>query len=109
MYNTFGSSRLPVICVDSRSRRSLALPLLVAAGEPGLLAAAGRGVPAGGLAAGAVPVGVAGTLAGAGAVVAPCAEVFTPGSSESRCSAGGAAGGVWAIAASLTGSEGPQS
>ena len=38
MYSTLGSSRLPVICVDSRSRRSLALLLLAAGFAAALLA-----------------------------------------------------------------------
>src|SRR5215831_5040456 len=80
MYSTLGSSRLPVICVESRSRRSLALPLplawAVAAGlAPGLLgaAAAGDGLAAAGVAdAGVVARGCTGADAGA--------EVLTPGS-----------------------------
>jgi hypothetical protein len=51
MYSTFGSSRLPVICVVSSSMLSWALP----AGVPGL------GVPAVGVEPGAGPDGLAGT------------------------------------------------
>src|SRR4051812_20765264 len=76
MYSTLGSSRLPVICVESRSRRSLALPLLAApcvAGFAGLLA-------------GAALVVFAGLVAGAG--VAAGAEVLTPGSRSAPGAAG---------------------
>src|SRR6186713_1681668 len=83
MYSTLGSSRLPVICVDSRSRRSLALLLLAAAGfAAGLLAAPAPG--AAGLGAG---------FAAAGVAVWTGAEVFTPGSIES-CGTGGVCAGV---------------
>src|SRR5262245_6296427 len=97
MYRTLGSSRLPVICVESRSRRSLALPR--AAGlAAGLLAAAGAvraGVPVApvdcGVDAGVVSRGVTG--------VADGAEVFTPGSR----SAGDF--GSWAMAAAASNSR----
>src|SRR6185295_559821 len=75
MYSTLGNSRLPVICVDSRSRRSLALPFW-----PGLLGAAAV-VAAGFAVVGFAAAAAAGALLSGGA--AGCvagAEVFTPGS-----------------------------
>src|SRR5262245_55568964 len=96
MYSTLGSSLLPVICVDSRSRRSLALPLgfAWAPAAAGLLAAGLAGVDA----------GFAAGVAAAGGGALPGAEVFTPGSIESLGLAGG---GVWATAATANNSIAP--
>src|SRR5690349_17365075 len=76
MYSTFGSSRLPVICEVSSSRRSLALPLaaVCVAGLAALLAA-----PLLAAAAGLAVVAGFVVRAGAGGCEAG-AEVSTPGS-----------------------------
>src|SRR5688572_24810294 len=95
MYRTLGNSLFPVICVASRSRRSLAVLLRAAAGAVGLLAA---GLEALAVLPGAAGVGVpVGEAGGAD----EGAEVFTPGSMASRDSAGSGAscGGAWASAA----------
>src|SRR5262245_15823743 len=105
MYSTLGSSRLPVIWVDSRSRRSLALPFFVAPGATGLLAAAAGLVPG--------PDGrAAGCCAGVEVATGVCgaddgAEVFTPGSMSAPAWFGldWAGGGVCATAAAANNSN----
>src|SRR5689334_19843119 len=104
MYSTFGSSRLPVICDDSRSRRSFALPFLVGSAAPGLLAAVVA--PTAGVAGltpaatGLLGAGLAAGAAGTGCGAAEGAEVLTPGSmSAAPAFEAALGGGVWATAA----------